>query len=150
MAYVVLCYLHKKAPPWLLERVLNKPLLSGALKLKSLKVVYGMGDKLYSRCSLIFFVVTVCNYNSLQVIPISVLINTCQTINSRRILLVGYWWLVTGASATEGWLYLLDENLPSHSQIGVAIFASFRQEKPWRSVTTPSPIFLIVSLSMRH
>ena len=37
-----------------------------------------------------------------------------------------------------------------HSQIGVAIFASFRQEKPWRQNRTPSPFFVIVSLSMQH
>ena len=37
-----------------------------------------------------------------------------------------------------------------HSQIGVAIFASLRQEKPWRQNRTSSPFFVIVSLSMRY
>ena len=36
------------------------------------------------------------------------------------------------------------------SQIGVAIFASFRQEKPWRQNRSPSLFFVIVSLSMQY
>ena len=42
------------------------------------------------------------------------------------------------------------KNSRVHSQIGVAIFASFRQEKAWRQNWTPSPYFVIVSLLMRH
>ena len=37
-----------------------------------------------------------------------------------------------------------------HSQIGVAIFAYFWQENPWRQNQAPSPFFVIVSLSMRR
>ena len=77
-----------------------------------------------------------------------------QIINSGRIVLIGYWTYSTAyydvASATKEWFICWTKTSRHHSQIGVAIFASFRQEKPWRSVTTPSPIFLIVSLSMRH
>ena len=36
------------------------------------------------------------------------------------------------------------------SQIGVAIFASFRHEKPLRQSRTLPPFFVIVSWSMRH
>ena len=36
------------------------------------------------------------------------------------------------------------------SQIGVAIFVSFRQQKPWRQKWIPSPFFVTVSWSMRH
>ena len=36
------------------------------------------------------------------------------------------------------------------SQIEVEIYASFRQEKPWRQNGTPSLFFVIVSLLMQH
>ena len=36
------------------------------------------------------------------------------------------------------------------SQIGLAIFASFRQKKPWRQNRTPLLFFVVVSWAMQH
>ena len=81
-----------------------------------------------------------------------------QTINSQRIVLIGY-WLVTGVYSTTNYEWLQQrktgctswtETSRLYSQIEAVIFASFRQEKPWRQNRTSSPFFVIVSLSMRH
>ena len=77
-----------------------------------------------------------------------------QTINSRRIVLIGYCgtaqriitWLQQQKTSCTSWT----KTFRLQSQIGVAIFASFRQEKRWRKNLTPSSFFVIVSLSMRH
>ena len=88
----------------------------------------------------------------------SVLINTSnkgikQAINSRRIVLVVtgrkvqriVTWLQQRKTGCTSWT----KTSPLHCQIGVAIFASFRQEKPWRQNRTPSPFLVIVRLSKR-
>ena len=77
-----------------------------------------------------------------------------QTINSRRIVLIGYWrtmqcimtWLQQRRTGCNSWT----KTCRLQSKIRVAIFASFRWEKPWRQNRTPSPFFAIASLSMRH
>ena len=76
-----------------------------------------------------------------------------QTINSWRIVLIGYWrtvqhimtWLQQRKTVCTSWT----KTSRLHNQIGVASFASFRQEKPWRQNRAPSPFFVIVRLLMR-
>ena len=77
-----------------------------------------------------------------------------QTISSQRIVLIGYWRTVQRImkclQQRETGCTSWTKTSRLQSQIGVAIFASFWQEKPWRQNRTPSPFFVIVSLSMRH
>ena len=78
-----------------------------------------------------------------------------QTRNYRRIVLIGYW----SVQYNELWRGFSNRRLVvppglkppvSIAKIGMTIFASFWQKKPWRQNRTPSPFFVIVSLSMRH
>ena len=76
-----------------------------------------------------------------------------QTKSSRRIVLIGYWsvqYSKLWRSFSNGRQVVPTKTSGLHSQIGVAIFPSFWQEKPWRQNRTPSPFFVIVSLSMQH
>ena len=77
-----------------------------------------------------------------------------QPINSRRIVPIGYWrtaqnimtWLQQQKNGCTSWT----KTFRLQSQIGVAIFVSFRQEKPCRQKWIPSPFFVTVSWSIRH